>query len=224
MSTLITYRVRFKNIEQKTVTVLIEDTIPFVDNPYNIQYSIVDNGDTTQTVTFTWNTLPIDADAVTIGYRTIGGSYTDTGFSPTSPNSITMPVGDYEYHFLITYLDDSTEDFEISLAQLVDLDPAGDPLHLKTIDNDEDKYTPIKAKQVVIKFLSDANYNMSIFADGPEDRFKVTVYIESQIIFFGFSTPDDLSEDFLPHNPKVKEDQQDSFQIHPFPRRLYPLN
>jgi hypothetical protein len=83
-------------------------------------------------------------------------------------------------------------------VEIIDLEGAGDPCHLSTIDNDEDKFTPIKAKQCITRFNSSVNYNRTTFAEGPDNRFYKTVDIGAQRVFNGFLSLDDISESFLP--------------------------
>gem|GEM_PF-2645245 len=92
------------------------------------------------------------------------------------------------------------DDMEVILVTLA---PAGDPLHISTEDNNEDKFTPTKSKRATIKFLSDSNTNLETFSSGPDDRFYVTIQIENQFIFYGFLMLDDQGEPFLPPTNEV---------------------
>lgn len=82
----------------------------------------------------------------------------------------------------------------------------GDPLHIRVIDNAEEKYTTIRAKQAVIQIRSDINYNISTFADGPDKRFQVACRLNPSTvnlpIFDGYLVTSDLEQLFLP-NPQV---------------------
>ena len=82
----------------------------------------------------------------------------------------------------------------------------GNPLHIKVIDNNEDKFTVIRAKQAVIEFVSSINFNISTFADGPDNRFRVVCYLNpttiNQPFFEGYLVTSDLEQLFLP-NPQV---------------------
>lgn len=94
-------------------------------------------------------------------------------------------------------------DNEVQIAddadeQIITLHPSGDPLHIVTIDNNEDKFSTIKAKRLVMSFNSTYDIGMATFADGPDDRFYVTAQIEDTIIFKGYLSLDDLAEDFMP--------------------------
>jgi hypothetical protein len=84
--------------------------------------------------------------------------------------------------------------------------PSGDPFHITTIDNDEDKFTPIRAKQATIQFLADNNFNLNTFAANSEDsRWFVEAYIEDSVnplvsvkyLFQGFLVLNDLSQEFI---------------------------
>jgi hypothetical protein len=81
---------------------------------------------------------------------------------------------------------------------LVSLQAAGDPLHLTTSGSKEDKLAPLKAKILTIQFNSTPSEDLSTFADGHDDRFKVVSQIENQTIFEGFLELNDNNEAFLP--------------------------
>lgn len=82
---------------------------------------------------------------------------------------------------------------------------------IKTLDNDEDPYSPIKAKVATFKFFADSasgisispNLSLSTFANGESDEWRVTAYFNTtdvQNIFFqGFLVMDVTSE---PYEPK----------------------
>lgn len=75
---------------------------------HNVLYTVVDNGDGTETINFTWDD-PINAAlAVSIQYKLVNGTtwMQDTG-SVSSPRSITVPVGTYSVRF-VTQLPDTT--------------------------------------------------------------------------------------------------------------------
>lgn len=70
-------------------------------------------------------------------------------------------------------------------------------IRLSVVDNDEDKFTPIRAKQVELDFLSTNNFNLSTFiTDSPDSRFKVKVYTPSETLFYGFVVLNDISQEF----------------------------
>lgn len=97
--------------------------------------------------------------------------------------------------------DTRAEEAEIPVVYV--LDPAGSPLKLVTVDNEESKFAPIKAQQAIITFLSNGETSLQTFSDGPDDRFKVTVIYGSQIVFYGFLSLSDNQEAFLPARNEV---------------------
>jgi hypothetical protein len=87
-----------------------------------------------------------------------------------------------------------------------DMTPSGDPFHITTIDNNEDKFTPIRAKQATIQFLADNNFNLNTFATNSGDqRWFCEAFIEDNInplvsvkyLFQGFLVLNDLSQEFI---------------------------
>jgi hypothetical protein len=91
--------------------------------------------------------------------------------------------------------DNSTE---ADVPVIIPMEPAGDPLRISTIDNNEDKFNPIKAQQATISFFSDGQQSLETFSDGPDDRFGVSIEYDGDIIFTGFLSLNDNQEDFLP--------------------------
>jgi RHS repeat-associated protein len=70
-----------------------------------LQVSIVNNGNGTQTVTYTWNTLS-NVGTVLLLYAPLGSNPTWTDASagsPVSPRSATIPVGTYQYAIQLYY-------------------------------------------------------------------------------------------------------------------------
>jgi hypothetical protein len=90
---------------------------------------------------------------------------------------------------------------------ITDLTASSDPLHISTVDNSEDKFTPIKALQATIAFNSDDTHSLSTFADAPiptggtdpgDPRWEVKITISDRVIFTGFLNIDDCSSPFMP--------------------------
>src|SRR5687767_10081144 len=64
----------------------------------------------------------------------------------------------------------------------------------RTIDNNEDKFTVIRALELTLKFLSTSTINVNTFSSGADDRFKVDCFIGTTTYFTGFLAMDDLRE------------------------------
>lgn len=83
--------------------------------------------------------------------------------------------------------------------------PSGDPFHLQSVDNDEDKFTAIRPIQAKVQFLSDNDFNLATFTDQPpigddpgDPRWYVEIKIDTKFIFKGFLVLDDCFEAFMP--------------------------
>ena len=83
---------------------------------------------------------------------------------------------------------------------ITQMQPSAEPLVISTVNNDEDKFQPIKGKQAVIKVKTDSLIRMGLFTYGPDNLFfvKITNETLSQIIFLGYLITDDLEEPLLP--------------------------
>lgn len=201
------YRHQFTNVENKTVTTMITDLFSRQLNIYNIAYTIENNGDGTQTVLFTFQDMPVNADAIRMERSEDGGAtYIDaTSFPVSSPLAYTVPEGNWLYLFVIEF-NDGSDDEVITVESLggfiTELQPAGDPLHLEVIDNDRKKYG-IKGLQLRLKFLSSSDMNLKTLLRGvgSDRRYYVETWIEDEayIIFRGYLSLADSQDSFLPH-------------------------
>lgn len=87
--------------------------------------------------------------------------------------------------------------------QRIDLTPAAEPLVIKTGDNSRDKFTTIKAKIAVIKFISGNYIDFTAFADAADNSFYVEITTGgSDTLFKGYLVLDGMSQNFYP-DPNV---------------------
>jgi len=89
---------------------------------------------------------------------------------------------------------------------IVSLTPGGNPLVISVIDNDRDKYKPIKSKQAKIEVLTSSEVGFETFADGSDNKYYVEIRInpdgDNKALFIGYLSLADNQEDFLP-DPNV---------------------
>lgn len=126
-----------------------------------------------------WDTVPVVLPPVALG---------GLGTTITS-ETITVDIEDTDVQ-----IDDAADpEVRTMLA-------ASDPLIISTINDGEDKFSPIKAKQAKITVKSDNSLGVaaSTFADSSDRRFKVRAYTESRDIFIGFLLSPDIQQLFLP--------------------------
>lgn len=99
-----------------------------------------------------------------------------------------------------TLIDDSADEV------VYDLQPAANPLVIQSIDNDEDKFTPVRAKQARIKFLSNSavDQDADFFFDSSDTRWKVVISVPFATIFIGFLVIPDIQQPFLPDPNEVE--------------------
>lgn len=83
---------------------------------------------------------------------------------------------------------------------VIQLQADANPLVIKVINNDEDKFSPIRAKQAIIQFKSDANQaqDSGTFADSPDNRWYVEIAADGATVFLGFLMLSDIQQDHLP--------------------------
>lgn len=83
---------------------------------------------------------------------------------------------------------------------IIPLTASGNPLVIKIINNDRDKYSPIRAKQAVIQFMSNrsAFQDVTTFSDSSDNRWKVDITADGNPVFYGFLMLPDSSMPFQP--------------------------
>jgi hypothetical protein len=199
------YFLKYKDTTNQTYFVRVIDQHDF--NPYKFRCVVVDNGNGTQTITFTFDPLPANTTSLSISYSADNGiTWVTLAVSTASPVSITIPVGAYLYKATV-YRPTGDEMFivngSVSSSDTIELQGTDDAVRLVTVNNEEDKFSVIKSREAVIKFLTTNNTNLSSFLVLPlySTRYKVTVALndEANIIFVGFLRTSDNSEPFLSH-------------------------
>jgi hypothetical protein len=76
---------------------------------------------------------------------------------------------------------------------------SGAPINLLCVDQNEDVFTIIKAKQLQVAFLSTPEVNLNTFLDGYDGKWRVEHYINTDLnpVFHGWLSLADMQEDFL---------------------------
>lgn len=84
--------------------------------------------------------------------------------------------------------------------EIIDLIGVDVPFKVSAVDNDKNKFNPIRAKEAVISFLSSNNVTARTFALGEDDEWYVTAIEDTtnDVLFQGFLVMDDHQEAFLP--------------------------
>lgn len=91
-------------------------------------------------------------------------------------------------------------------AQIIPLIPYGDPLTISVINNDQDKFQPIRGKQAVIRCISQRSQGIdfSTFQDAPDNNFYVVITTGATTIFIGYLMLPDAQKLFQP-DPQILE-------------------
>jgi hypothetical protein len=122
------------------------------------------------------------------------GSFVNTqvDYSDNSPNEQTIYV-----KITNTAENDLTE---------VELETADAPVVFQTVDNSEDKFTPIKSKSCRLRVFTNDDVNAMTFAGGGDNQYKVEIAVgtDTEIVFTGWLSISDLGQTFQP-DPNVLE-------------------
>lgn len=129
--------------------------------------------------------------------------------TPPGPPTIPPPTTTFNYiAYQVRYRNTENQIVEANIFDQYTYEPgreieyrplkaSGEPVRLECIDNEEDKFTPIMAKQCIIEFNSSSQHNAQMFAMGEDNRWYVEVKIEGEIKFKGFLVMNDMQEDYL---------------------------
>lgn len=184
--------------EQKVIRIDIGDNRT---NPYNVQYTFATVGPNIL-YTFTFDALPATAFQTQIVWSDDGGaSWNSQTGGTTSPQTITLPPAVYLFQFVVYFPDNVTVTINFE-DEIIELELTDNPLRMSVIDNDEDVFTPIRAKQAEINIFSGNGISIATFAYGEDFDFPVNIYYDGDLIFTGFLSVSELSQEFLP-DPNV---------------------
>lgn len=198
------YRMKWTNVEGQNMAVHIWDRLNTQGGPrpFNIQYetAIIDNGSNLE-ITFTFDPLPGDSTGLNIVWELDGTALNGSQIgAPVSPRTITVPNLNWHFYF---FIQNPGQGIQIDLNQVYplikDLQPSANPLEISVIENDNDPYSVVMAKQAEIRFISNHNIALSTFTapNCYDDRYYVTAQKNDRYIFKGFLMLDDTSEPFL---------------------------
>lgn len=97
---------------------------------------------------------------------------------------------------IIDVTDASDQEIEIELAD--------DPVTIRVVDNNEDKFTPIRSKACELRLHTSPNINIMTFGGGGDNQYKVQIRMDSSDldVFEGWLSISDLRQDFQP-DPNV---------------------
>lgn len=86
------------------------------------------------------------------------------------------------------------------IPEVIMLKPSGNPMSMSVIDNNKDKFSVFRSKQVILEFISENNKDFSTFCDEPDNTFYVEITTAvPEILFKGYLSLADMSQNFLPH-------------------------
>lgn len=110
--------------------------------------------------------------------------------------SLTVPA----QAMIVNIFDTSILIEDADTPNVIPLVADANPLIIKIINNDEDKFSPIRAKQALIQFKSDGSQfqDTLTFVDSSDNRWYVEITADGQYVFKGFLMPSDIQQDHLP--------------------------
>lgn len=70
------------------------------------------------------------------------------------------------------------------------------PVILGSLNNDEDKFSPIRGQRLIINLIADGVFSLDSIYSEADDAFMVEFYRDEEIVFIGFLVQDDCREDY----------------------------
>ncbi|OLY91785.1 hypothetical protein SAMN05444008_10933 [Cnuella takakiae] len=130
---------------------------------------------------------------------------------PTSPNAperliYRLQWRNFEETLQTVDIIDTSEKNPTAVDKIIPLDGAGNAFSVSIVDNEESPFTPIRAKEAIIRFLGSEEVNLSNFGEGEDNRWYVVHYTNNVQVptFQGFLTFSDAMEPFLPYPNEVQ--------------------
>lgn len=176
---------------EQDVYVVITDQ----DNPHNIQYSLLSSGGGAQTYRFTFDSVPEGTCALAIAYSSDGGqTWNGQTAGAISPRDVTVVENIYIWRLYFQ----CTDYVWNSEAEEIDFDLAELPCVQRVVDNDEDKFTPIRSKTYEIQAHTSEDFSILNFKDGTDNQYKVEISVGSidKVFFTGWLSVSDLRQRF----------------------------
>lgn len=81
---------------------------------------------------------------------------------------------------------------------IVDMQMGANPLTINIIDNDNDKFTPIRSRNAVIEIITSNSTGIIHFTGKSDSNFLVTITTATKTLFTGYLVSADISQSFLP--------------------------
>lgn len=180
---------------------IYDQEAPVTDNPFGIRYKVTNNYDGFVKVDVSWDALPEATVAAAFGWYD-GTNWNDQAVDPLS-GSATLYFVDTatdSWGFFVDYAVGFDTRVQLSNVPPIEVELTDTPLITEVIDNDENKFTPIRSKQATIGLYSSGQMDIANFCDGGDNRFVVEIdYPYTQFAAFrGFLSLSDLQQDFQP--------------------------
>jgi hypothetical protein len=89
---------------------------------------------------------------------------------------------------------------------ITELVAGSEPFTVSVVDNDKNKFTPIRGKQATLVFKPQDGITANTFSSGPDDEWIVEAVVVSTgfFLFKGFLVMDDHQQAFLPVSHQVR--------------------
>jgi len=177
-------------------------------NPYGIEFSAVEtNPGINITINLTINSDTSNYSNVSVEASADGSTWTEvlTQANPVEGQEyINLVAFDTYTQYLVKFTLISPPDEEVVYIQEdveISLDMAETPVLSEVIDTDEDKFTPIRSRQVKLQLHTSNDIDIMTFTSGGDNDFycEIAVGTEANVVFNGWLSVEDINQEFQPH-------------------------
>ena len=176
-------------------------------NPYGIDFVAVPNNGINITINLTINSDTSNFSQVEVEASIDGSTWVNvlTQASPVEGQEyINLVAFDTYTQYLVKFTLISPPDEEVVYIQEdveISLDMAESPVLSEVIDTDEDKFTPIRSRQVKLQLHTSNDIDIMTFTSGGDNDFycEIAVGAEANVVFNGWLSVEDINQEFQPH-------------------------
>lgn len=179
-----------------------------IANPYGIEFSAVEtNPGINITINLTINSDTSNYSNVSVEASADGSTWTEvlTQANPVQGTDYINLISYETYtQYLVKFTLISPPDEEVVYIQedvIIPIETAEDPVIISVVDTNEDKFTPIRSRQVKLQLHTSNYIDIMTFTSGGDNDFycEIAVGSEANVVFNGWLSVEDINQEFQPH-------------------------
>lgn len=186
------------NIQQLATIRIFDYETPSPWPAWGVTFRTVDNGDGTITAFVKWDPDLIPGDATDTAFGGYPGDMESMGLSGSA--TVILPDTVTVFYMTVTRPSVTLVSEALSLGDEFMLEMGETPMRRVHVDNNEDTFTPILSTRYELEVHTSNNIQLGNFVDGGDNRWYTEIEMQEEgIIFKGWLSIEDISENFMPH-------------------------